>query len=271
MNNELKINLQYFTESEKDFFTNAFNEAYNIGEEESASDVPFEPPQEPESDDKGVDEQIPDDRQESAPEPSKDEIKSLYEKYYGKPEEHIEQPKEPQYSEEVQNALELYKYLENNPHLIDAMREVDVKGYEKLQESVPDDVHKKLSELEDYVQEQKYQQYISELKGKFDDFDEDKVLEYAEKHDVYDLEVAYKALKSESEEKPNLEDLRKQIREEVKNELLKELKENSQSTNSIIGGSAPAPATDNEVKLSAKEARVARGMGMTPKEYAQWK
>ncbi len=270
MNNDLRIDLQIFTESEKDFFTNAFNEAYNIGEEESASEGTPEPPQEPESvpDEPSVEE--PAKTEEPPKEPSKDEIKEMYEKYFGKPEP-THQEKEPEYPEEVQTALELYKYLESNPHLVEAMRGVDQEGYEKLQESVPDDVHRKLSELEDYVQEQKYNQYISELKSKFDDFDEDKVLEYAEEHEVYDLEVAYKAMKSEEKPETNLDELREQIRKEIKEELLKELKENSQSTNSIIGGSAPAPATDNEVKLTAKEARVARGMGLTPTEYAQWK
>lgn len=266
MNNELKINLHIFAESEKDFFTNAFNEAYNIGESTP------EPVEEPESvpEESPIEEPVKE--EETPPEPptpSKEDIKRMYEEYYGKPEEHIKE--EPEYPDEVKTALELYKYLESNPHLVEAMRGVDAEGYQQLQEKVPDDVHRKLSELEDYVQEQKYNQYISELKSKFEDFDEDKVLEYAEEHEVYDLEVAYKAMKSEKTPETNLDDLREQIRKEVKEELLKELKENSQSTNSIIGGSAPAPATDNEVKLTAKEARIARGMGLTPSEYVQWK
>ena len=257
MNNN-KINLKFFFESEKDFFTNAFNEAYNIGVEEDNSNPPSEPVESPETGSEGEQVQEPAKEEETAPELTKEQIKEMYEQYYGKP-------------EETQNALELYQYLMNNPELVEAMRGVDVTKHEELQQYVPDEIHKKLNALEDYVQEQKYQQYISDLKNKFDDFDEDKVLEYAEKHEVYDLEVAYKALKSEDNKAPDLEELKKQIREEMKKELLEEIKQNNEGTNSIIGGGSVAPDSSDEVKLTAKEEKIAKAMGMTPAEYNKWR
>ena len=179
MNNNI-MNLKFFFESEKDFFTNAFNEAYNIGGEEDNSNAPSEPVESPETGSEGEQVQEPAKEEETAPELTKEQIKEMYEQYYGKPEEtpqkQEEPPQEPQYDEETQNALELYQYLMNNPELVEAMRGVDVSKHEELQQYVPDEIHQKLNALEDYVQEQKYQQYISDLKNKFDDFDEDKVL-----------------------------------------------------------------------------------------------
>ena len=273
MNNNI-MNLKFFFESEKDFFTNAFNEAYNIGGEEDTSNTPSEPVESPESVSEGEQVEEPATEEGTPSELSKEQIKEMYEQYYGKPEEtpqKQEEPQEPQYDEETQNALELYQYLMNNPELVEAMRGVDVTKHEELQQYVPDEIHQKLNALEDYVQEQKYQQYITDLKNKFNDFDEDKVLEYAEKHEVYDLEVAYKALKSEENKAPDLEELKKQIREEMKKELLEELKQNNEGTNSIIGGGSVAPDSSDEVKLTAKEERIAKAMGMTPAEYNKWR
>ena len=147
------------------------------------------------------------------------------------------------------------------------MRDVDVEGYSTLNNYVPDEVTKRLQQMEDYIQEQQYNAYIKELQDKYSDFDEDKVLEYAEKHEVLDLEVAYKAMKSDSIKEPNIDELKEQIRKE----LLEELKQNSLNTQSIVGGNSQKPIETQEVNLSAKEQRIARAMGMTLEEYAKWR
>ena len=148
------------------------------------------------------------------------------------------------------------------------MRDVDVDGYKQLNTYVPDETTKRIQELEEYIQEQKYNSYINDLKKQYNDFDEDKVLEYAEAHEVYDLEVAYKALKSESVKEPDMEALRQQIKEE----LLNELKQNSLNTQSVIGVTSHKPINNgDEVSLSNREQRIARAMGLTPSEYAKWR
>ena len=95
------------------------------------------------------------------------------------------------------------------------MRDVDVEGYSTLNNYVPDEVTKRLQQMEDYIQEQQYNAYIKELQDKYRYFDEDKVLEYAGKHEVLDLEVAYKAMKSDSIKEPNIDELKEQSREEL--------------------------------------------------------
>ena len=73
-----------------------------------------------------------------------------------------------------------------------------MEGYKNLNNFVPDELTKKVKEMEDFIEEQRYEKYVNGLKNKYSDFDEDKVLEYAEKHDVLNLEVAYKAMKAEN-------------------------------------------------------------------------
>lgn len=266
MNKIHKINLKMFG-NEKDFFTNAFNEAYNIGEGVS------EPIEATESVSIGENDQIPNETIQEVLEPtqtptnelSKDEIKELYEKHF---KEENNQNNQPEYDEETQNAIELYKYLEQNSHLVQAMRELDAKGYQELNKYVPDEITKELNELKDFKAELEYREYIKDLKSKYSDFDEDEVLKYAEEVDVLNLEVAYKAMKSEKAKEPNIEELREQI----KKELLEELKQNSINTQSLVGGVNQKPINNNDnVRLSGREERIARAMGLTPSEYAKWR
>ena len=247
-----KMNLQMFgMNDDRDFFTSAFNEAYSITDN---TEAPSEPIEEPVSDSVEEVEETP---VETTPEPynpNDDELRRLYEERFGK-EEEPQQEANPVYDEETQSALEVYKYL-------------DVEGYKELNNFVPDELTKKVKEMEDFIEEQRYNSYVSGLKNKYSDFDEDKVLEYAEKHDVLNLEVAYKAMKADSVKEPNMEELRKQIKEE----LLNELKQNSLETQSIVGQMSQKPIKqDDTVNLSNRESRIAKAMGMTPSEYAKWR
>ena len=261
-----KMNLQMFSmNDDRDFFTSAFNEAYSITDN---TEAPSDAVEEPVSD--SVDE-VEETLAETTPEPynpNDEELRRLYEERFGKEEEETQEEASPVYDEETQSALELYKYLEQNPHLVQAMRDVDVEGYKNLNNFVPDELTKRVKEMEEFIEEQRYNSYVSGLKNKYSDFDEDKVLEYAEKHDVLNLEVAYKAMKADSVKEPNIEELRKQIKEE----LLNELKQNSLETQSIVGGVSQKPINQDEsVRLSSREERIAKAMGMTPSEYNKWR
>ena len=262
-----KMNLCMFgMDDDRDFFTSAFNEAYSITDN---TETPSEPVEEPVSDSVDEVEETP---VETTPEPynpNDEELRRLYEERFGVQEEDEKEEEEtPVYDEKTQSALELYKYLEQNPHLVQAMRNVDMEGYKNLNNFVPDELTKKVKEMEDFIEEQRYEKYVNGLKNKYSDFDEDKVLEYAEKHDVLNLEVAYKAMKAESVKEPNIEELRKQIKEE----LLNELKQNSLETQSIVGGISQKPINQDEsVRLSSREERIAKAMGMTPSEYNKWR
>lgn len=261
-----KMNLQMFSmNDDRDFFTSAFNEAYSITEN---TEAPSDAIEEPVSDSVEEVEETPVEDVKEPYNPNDEELRRLYEERFGKEEEETQEEASPVYDEETQSALELYKYLEQNPHLVQAMRDVDVEGYKNLNNFVPDELTKRVKEMEEFIEEQRYNSYVSGLKNKYSDFDEDKVLEYAEKHDVLNLEVAYKAMKADNVKEPNIEELRKQIKEE----LLNELKQNSLETQSIVGGMSQKPIKqDDTVNLSSRESRIAKAMGMTPSEYAKWR
>ena len=261
-----KMNLQMFSmNDDRDFFTSAFNEAYSITEN---TEAPSDAIEEPVSDSVEEVEETPVEDVKEPYNPNDEELRRLYEERFGKEEEETQEEASPVYDEETQSALELYKYLEQNPHLVQAMRDVDVEGYKNLNNFVPDELTKRVKEMEEFIEEQRYNSYVSGLKNKYSDFDEDKVLEYAEKHDVLNLEVAYKAMKADSIKEPNMEELRKQIKEE----LLNELKQNSLETQSIVGGVSQKPINQDEsVRLSSREERIAKAMGMTPSEYNKWR
>ena len=260
-----KMNLCMFSmDDDRDFFTSAFNEAYSITDN---TETPSEPVEEPVSDSNEEVEETPVEKEETPYNPNDEELRRLYEERFGV-QEKDEEDDTPVYDEETQSALELYKYLEQNPHLVQAMRNVDMEGYKNLNNFVPDELTKKVKEMEDFIEEQRYEKYVNGLKNKYSDFDEDKVLEYAEKHDVLNLEVAYKAMKAENVKEPDIEELRKQIKEE----LLNELKQNSLETQSIVGGVSQKPINQDEsVRLSSREERIAKAMGMTPSEYNKWR
>ena len=264
-----KMNLQMFSMSDdKDFFTSAFNEAYNITDDNiEETEAPSEVIEEPEEAPVDKVEDLPKEDVKEPYNPNDEELRRLYEERFGIQKEEEEEVTQ-EVDEQTQSALELYKYLEQNPHLVQAMRNVDVEGFEKLNNYVPDELTKKVKELEEYIEEQRYNNYVSGLKNKYSDFDEDKVLEYAEKHDVLDLEVAYKAMKADNIKEPNIEELRKQIKEE----LLNELKQNSLETQSIVGGLSQKPIKQEEsVRLTSREERIAKAMGISPTEYAKWR
>ena len=263
-----KMDLQMFSMADdRDFFTSAFNEAYNITDNNTEdTEAPSDAIEESVTTSDEVVDEKPIEEVREPYNPKDEELKKLYEERFGIKEEKEEVSQEE--DEQTKSALELYKYLEQNPHLVQAMRNVDAEGCEKINNYVPDELTKKVKELEDYIEEQKYNNYVNGLKNKYSDFDEDKILEYAEKHNVYDLEVAYKAMKADSIKEPNIEELRKQIKEE----LLNELKQNSLETQSIVGGLSQKPIKqDDTVKLSSREERIAKAMGISPTEYAKWR
>ncbi len=266
---ERKIKLNRFFD--KNFFDNAFEDAYTITEdtnepvESSVSDSIEEPNVE-------VNEEVQEVTEPSSyeiegiGEVSQEQIKSWYEKANTKEEPKVEEITEREYSQEVKDALELYKYLENNPHLIQSLQNGNQQAYQEMINLVPDETTKRLKELEEYVENQRYESYINDLKNKYNDFNEDEVLKYAEEHDVLDLEVAYKAMKVDKVKEPNIDELKAQIRAEI----MQELKNNSLHTQSIISSSDQTNSVREEVQLSAQEMRVARGLGMSPSEYAKW-
>ncbi|HSQ90151.1 hypothetical protein [Romboutsia sp.] len=277
-----KMNLQLFGHVDygtSDFFTQAFSEMYTEGDNVNNTDteVPSEPLGATESNPSNQVDEIPDEDIQSTPDveetPSDDtanqEVSHLTR------EEMLEAIKatqqEPVLDEETQQALELMSYLKENPHLIQAMREINPDAHQTLNNYVPDEMTKKIQQFEEFMIEQQYQAVVKDMQTKYPDYDADKVLEFAEKHEINDLEVAYKALRADDKPSIDVETERAKIREEIRAEILKELKETETNTSSIVGTGGTVPQVQNSDVLSHQEKKVAMAMGMSPTEYAKWR
>lgn len=120
----------------------------------------------------------------------------------------------------------------------------------------------RLVSLEQEFANRELDNMITSLKSKYSDFDEVAVLNTAWEKNLTDLEFVYKALKAEQ---PKDE---VSLREQIKQEILKELSANKASTSTIITGEVntqQAPV----VSLTNQELIIAKNMGLTPEEYAK--
>lgn len=118
----------------------------------------------------------------------------------------------------------------------------------------------RVEELEQSIADRELDRTVSELKQKYPDFDEVKVLNEALARNVTDLEFVYRALRDDS-----ARDMREQIRQEV----LRELAETRNGTQTII--KPEATQSVQTVQLTPAELRVAEEMGFSPEEYAKWR
>lgn len=167
-------------------------------------------------------------------------------------------------SKENEDALALYQYLRQNPQLAQQML---------ANSNVPQNLNpanSKIEELEEKYYDLMLQNDIRNMQDKYKDFDTEKVLRIADSKGITNLEDAYLIFKAtaHNEATPsNVEDIKKQLREE----LIKELALEQKSTQTLISPSAQ-PIVQNQLpSLSAKEHNVASNMGMTDAEYIKWR
>lgn len=275
--NKNKMDLQLFGYTDygtSEFFNETFAEMYTPTENDNntITDVPSEGVGEPESVPTETPEQIPSEPIETPTNPS-EEVLPQTTPQLTKEEliEAMRASQEPVYDEETQQALELMSYLKENPHLINAMREVNPDAYQQMNNYVPDEMTKRMQQFEEFMVEQQYQKVVDTMKTKYSDFDEDKVLAFAEEHDISDLDVAYKALKADETPSFDVVAERNRLREELKAELMAELKQDASNTSSIVGSNGATPPVQNEIVVSQDEKKVALAMGMTAEEYGKWR
>lgn len=113
---------------------------------------------------------------------------------------------------------------------------------------------------------------IENMQIKYKDFDANQVIQFAVENSIGKLEDAYLLNKARNgfpqpSQIVDTDALREQIRQDILNEL-----QSSVDTSSMIGtpgGGKPVQASAPE--LTAQESRVAKGLGMSPAEYAKWK
>ena len=168
---------------------------------------------------------------------------------------------------EAEEALKLVKTLRSNPTIAQELMS-KIPNIENI-----DPQKNQFKQLEDKVYDILLQQEISNLQGKYSDFEVREVLNLAKEKGINNLEDAYllnKSTKKTSNEtkEVDVDTIRKQIREE----LIKEFDKDKGATRTIISSnSGNAVIQENTPKMSEAEKKVAKGMHLTDAEYVKWR
>lgn len=173
---------------------------------------------------------------------------------------------------ELQEAVELYEYLKANPDVAKRMVEEGNDSDEgKKAYSKVDPVNNKVKILEQQIREMSLKMEVSRLENKYKDFEIMEVAKVATDAGITDLEKAYKLWKAEkTPETPKQVD-RKALEKEIRAKILKEMKEESTISRTIIDSKATTPpSVPQEYQMSAAEMKVANAFGMDAKSYSKW-
>jgi len=162
---------------------------------------------------------------------------------------------------EHEEALKVYEMIQSNPELREKLKEAGGDGV--VLDAVNEE-RKRIRDLETKIATMELDANISELKTKYPDFDETKVISEAANRGTTDLEFVYKAIRN-VEPKAETVDI-----ESLKAQLLEELKaENASLPPTLMTGkgtSKPVKQSEGPV-MTTMEARIADGMGISHAEY----
>lgn len=168
-------------------------------------------------------------------------------------------------TKEVEEAVKVYEQLKTNPQLT---QQLFTNG------QVPanlDPTQMKVVELENKLYDMMLEKEIETLQSKYSDFEIREVLQTAQAKNITNLEDAYILAKSQkpvTQTPQSLEEVKKQLRQE----LLKEIEQERSATQSIISSNdGVAVIADNSPKLSEGERKVAKMMKLSDVDYVKWR
>lgn len=175
-------------------------------------------------------------------------------------------------AEKAQQAMDFMEQVQGNPQLAENLSQ-------QLNNPYLDPTQSKYKEMEDKYYDMLLQNEIRDLESKYNDFDIREVLQTARDGGIKDLDTAYHVYKSRNsssqESKKETSVSTDQMKEDLRNEILAELKAEQESnvdTSTVIqSGGDTAPIRDTSPKISSQESKVAKMMGMKDDEYAKWR
>ena len=167
---------------------------------------------------------------------------------------------------ELRDAEELYDYLRNNPHLVQALRDAE--------QGTPPPVVNTVTPENQMLRQVMYNQKamevdmkVNELKQKYGEIDEVALFNKAAELGTEDLEFVYQGL--QGRQQVDVDSIRQQAIEEARAQLKAELEKDMDSVGTTVSTKQTSPVKET-VSLTAEQKRVAHGMGLTEKEYIQW-
>lgn len=164
--------------------------------------------------------------------------------------------------QEAQEALELVQFLNENPHVAQAMVQAS-NGEGVSQDFTP--FKKEIDSIKNELYMDKLDREINALKSKYPDFNEEEVLTRANQMGISDLEFVHNSIRGQ-----NIDKIVEQRVQEALSKATTDMQNNNAQTKTMITGT-DGMNKDVPIQLSAKEIRIAENFGMTPEEYAKWR
>ena len=167
--------------------------------------------------------------------------------------------------EQAAIAQQYYSKMMENPEYAQAFAQNNGLTYIDPKEQA-------VQELQQRYDQMLLEREIDNMKLKYQDFDPQEVVKFAVDRQINNLEDAYLLNKARTGSLQQKESIDKDaIAEQIRQEVLAELKSEVNTGSLIGGGGSGKVVQDDTPQLSATEIRVAQGLGMTPLEYAKWK
>ena len=165
--------------------------------------------------------------------------------------------------EQMQQAVELFEYLQNNPQLVAALKEAETNPNPEIFNTATPEA-KMIQQLAYNQKAMEVDFKLNDLKAKYGDVDEVSLFQKASELHTDDLEFVYKALKYDGDKVDKAA-----LMEEAKRQLKAELEADKNSVSTTIANKPTAPVQATRT-LTEAEKRVANGLDMTEAEYLKW-
>lgn len=167
--------------------------------------------------------------------------------------------------ERLRDAETLFNYISEHPELIDTIRQTPVGNNPAIDNASPD--RQMLREVLYNQKSLETDLKLNQLRQQYGDIDEVAILNKAAELRTEDLDFVYKGLLSE--QRVDVDEIRRQAIEEAKEQLRNELEADKNSVgNTTVSSKQSAPV--QKAVLTPEQKRVAHGMGLSEEEYAKW-
>ena len=167
--------------------------------------------------------------------------------------------------EEANEALEVYEYLRNNPHLVNALMQMDNGQVNPVvQKATPENAM--MQQILHNQKAMEIEMKLNDLKNKYgNDIDEVALFQKANQLKTEDLEFVYKALQYH-----NLVAQQANAVQAAATQMQAEIDANKSAVSTIVGTNQGAVARPQK-SLTDAEKKVAAQMGISEADYLKWK
>lgn len=167
--------------------------------------------------------------------------------------------------EEANEALEVYEYLRNNPHLVNALMQMDNGQVNPVvQKATPENAM--MQQILHNQKAMEIEMKLNDLKSRYgNDVDEVALFQKATELKTDDLEFVYKALQYD-----NLVAQQSNAVQAAATQMQAEIDANKSAVSTIVGTNQGAVARPQK-SLTDAEKKVAAQMGISEADYLKWK